>query len=115
MEPSEVLTLEDIREGIAVSTEYRRLVIWRGVKLGSFMAGCGILVSAIAYLHGAPVTVWMFLLTAFLVLTMLPFSVREVLHFSRMAAEFKNAERKALAGELVQAADIPSLGRRVAV
>lgn len=114
MKPSNVLTLEDIREGLAAATAERLLMIRRGFERATFMAVCGMLPSGIAYLQGAPVTAWMFLLPAFLAAIAVPSPVREALHFSRMAAELKNAERKALAGELVQVSDVPSLGRRVA-
>lgn len=74
-----MLTLEDIREGIAVTTEYRRVMVWRGIRLASYTAVCGLLASGIACLHGAPVTVWMFLLPV--LLAVVPAPVREALHF----------------------------------
>lgn len=114
MKPSEVLTLEDIREGLATAAAQRLLVFRRAAKLATYMALCGTMPSGIAYLQGAPVSAWMILLPAFLVAIVVISPVREALHFFRMAAEFKNAEDKVFAGKLVHAAEVPSLGRRTA-
>ena len=114
MEPSRVLTVEEIREGLAAALDWRRFMIWHGVKLASFMAGCGLLLVAASYLTGAPASLWMLLLPVVLAAIVLPHPLREVRHFSRMAAEFRISESRALSGKVVRAQDIPTLGRRPA-
>ncbi|MGY0635259.1 hypothetical protein [Luteimonas sp. A478] len=109
-----MLTVEDIREGMAAATKWRHFWIWHGVKLATFMVACGLVPICIGYLQGALVSPWAFMLPVLLAAIVAPTPTREVLHFSRMVAEFKSVERRASAGELVQASDVPSLGRRAA-
>lgn len=114
MELPTVLTLEDVEQGLAAASDWRRFWIWHGVKLASFMAVCGLLPIGIGYLQDMPVSPWALLLPVFLAAIVVAAPIRESLHFSRMVTEFKSAQRKASAGQLVQAADVPSLGRRAA-
>ena len=114
MDPTRVLTVEDIREGLATATEWRHFWIWHGVKLVSFMAACGLVPICIGYLGDAPVSPWAFTLPLLISAIVAPTPLREFLHFSRMVAEFKNVELRASAGELVHASDVPSLTRRAA-
>jgi hypothetical protein len=107
-----VLTLEDIEQGLAAATDRRRFWIWHGIKLTSFMAVCGLVPIGTGYLQDMPISPWAFLLPIVLAAIVMPTPIRELLHFSRMVAEFKSAQRKASAGELVRASDVPSLGRR---
>jgi hypothetical protein len=109
-----VLTLEDIEHGLAAATDWRRFWIWHGVKLASFMAVSGLVPIGIGYLQHMPISPWAFLLPIVLVAIVVPTPICESLHFSRMVAEFKSAQRRASAGELVQASDVPSFGRRAA-
>jgi len=114
VEPSRVLTVDEIRDGLAAALDWRRFMIWHGVKLASFMAGCGLLLVGAAYLTGAPMSLWMLLLPVVLAAIVLPHPLREVRHFSRMAEEFRVSESRALAGNVVRAQDVPTLGRRSA-
>ena len=114
MEPSRLLTVDEIREGLAAALDWRRFMIWHGIKLALFMAGCGLLLVGASYLTGAPASLWMLLLPVVLAAIVLPHPIREARHFSRMAAEFRIAERVALAGNVVRAQDVPTLGRRPA-
>ena len=114
MELPTVLTLEDIEQGLAAATDWRRFWIWHGVKLASFMAACGLMPIGIGYLQDMPVSPWAFVLPVLLAAIVVPWPIRESLHFSRMVAEFRSAKRKASAGQLVQSSDVPSLGRRAA-
>ena len=114
MDPTILLTVEDIRDGLASATEWRRFWIWHGIKLVLFMTACGLVPICIGYLRGAPVSPWAFTLPVLLAAIVAPTPIRESLHFSRMVAEFKNVERRASAGELVQVSDVPSLSRRAA-
>jgi len=114
VEASQVLTIQNIREGLAAAVECRRFWIWHGIKLSSFMAGGGALVLVAGYLTQGHVSAWGFLLPAALVAVVLPGAVKEVRHFSTMVKEFQAAEQLALTGSVVQAQDIPSLGRRAA-
>ena len=66
MELPTVLTLEDIEQGLAAATDWRRFWIWHGVKLSSFMAVCGLVPIGIDYLQDMPVSPWAFLLPVFL-------------------------------------------------
>ncbi len=114
MDLTKVLTIDDIQEGLAAAVEWRRFWIWHGVKLVTFMAICGLVPIGIGYLQGAPISLWAFLLPVLLAAIVVPTPVRESLHFRRMVAEFKTAERKASAGDLVHAKDVPSLKWRAA-
>lgn len=114
MDPARVLTVEDIQEGLAAATKWRRFWIWHGLKLVSFMAVCGLVPICIGYFQDTQVSLWAFALPLLLSAIVAPTPVREFLHFSRMVAEFKSAQERALGGELVRAYDVPSLRRRAA-
>ena len=114
MEAARVLTIEEIREGLAAAAGWRRFMIWHGAKVTAFMAGCGLLVLGASYVAQGHLPGVAFLLPLALVALVLPGRVTEVRHFSRMQQEFQAAEQRALTGGEVRAQDVPSIGRRAA-
>jgi hypothetical protein len=114
MEPSRVLTVEEIDEGLVAAVGWRRFWTWHGLRLAALMGGGGLLLLAVGYFVQGRMSLWGFLIPAGLVAAVLPSSVSETRHFTRMLREFQAAKERALAGGVVRAADIPSLSRRPA-
>jgi hypothetical protein len=114
VEASRLLTIEEIREGLAAAADWRRFMIWHGVRLTAFMVGCGLLVLGVGYVAQGHLPGLAFLFPVALAAVVLPGRVTEVRRFSRMEREFQAAEQRALTGGEVRAQDVPSIGRRAA-
>ena len=114
METRKVLTIEEIRVALAAAANWRRFMIFHGIKLVGFMASCGLLILGSGYLIRGNVPGWAYPLPVGFSAIVLPGCLKEVRHFSRMAKEFQAAEQRALTGAVVYAHEVPSLGRRAA-
>ena len=109
-----VLTGEEIREGLAAAKACRRFTIWNGIKLAGFMAGVGFFFLVAVYRTQGQVSPWSFIFPVILAALVLPPTILEVRHFSKMIGEFYEAEEHAASGGTVHARDVPSLFRRPA-
>ena len=114
MEQSRILTIDEVRDGLVAAADWRRFWVWHGIRLAGVMGGGGLLILAIGYFVQGQVSPWGLLIPAGLVATVLPSSIFEARHFTRMMREFQAAQRRALAGGVVHAVDVPSLSRRPA-
>jgi hypothetical protein len=109
VEPTDLLTVDEIHSGIQATLELRRHMAWHGAKISAFMAGVGLLIIGAGYIKQGHVSPWAFLLPVGLAAIVVPSSLLEVRRLTLLLVALRSAEHRVLSGQVVRLQDIPGL------